>query len=78
MIVDLAGALADPPRPTPGARADPPLTNADPGRRRQHEDIIVLIVGNEESQVLELDEGTGPRIADALANIPPRPSDDPP
>jgi hypothetical protein len=38
----------------------------------------VLIFGNEESLVMKLDEGAVPRIAGALANIPSRPSDDPP
>jgi hypothetical protein len=36
----------------------------------------VLIFGNEESLVMELDQSAVPRIADALANILSRPSDD--
>jgi hypothetical protein len=35
------------------------------------------IFGNEESLVMKLDEAAVPRIADALASIPSRPSDDP-
>jgi hypothetical protein len=37
----------------------------------------VLIFGNGESLVMEFAEGALPRIGDALANIPSRPSDDP-
>lgn len=37
----------------------------------------MFIFGNEESLVMELDESAVPRIADALADIPPRPSNDP-
>jgi len=50
--------------------------------RRPHgsawsQDIIVFIFGSEESLVMKLDDGAVPRIADALASIPCRPSGDP-
>ena len=37
----------------------------------------MFIFGSEESLVMKLDEGAVPRIADALASIPSRPSGDP-
>jgi hypothetical protein len=71
---------ADPHPTTYAGRSNRSTTDETPiriDRRQQREQIIGLIFGNEESLVTELDESAAQRIADALANIPPRPSDDP-